>query len=468
MNTFALPLLCAISHLILSKASGESDIVERTLLSEVPPSNSEELAILALALLAKLRDLHSKSLFVDQVRSDYLQVPLLTSQKPDYSRVRLSEKHGLTLLHRENHAQWRANNLGSLVSFLKNQCSTACSHDKVAHDNIALLEHRVSSSIDSPDSYGRLAEIVQRILWNTRDSINKSIYDWLLTNAELQYIENADADQDVICNRRLLRFEPGGFLNTYIRSSRIQVLQGEGIQEWTAVNAIGGRVRVRTAVNTRRFSESISRERSVLSILNGAKGFPILRRPRLSACRRKLLVQNSPRLSIPIRSLGSVSLEFVYKIAVRGLILLSELHNLGFTHGDISDENLVLNSVTRDPESLTFADLRHTRPWSHVPRAFSGLHDDGFRGFSLERERPQTGRRDDLYRFAKVLVDLVGFSGARFPDQIMSWEYDRSSRTPRLFPSSVMAFLNDVKDLSEDAEPPYETFIENFKRISNP
>ena len=262
----------------------------------------------------------------------------------------------------------------------------------------------------------------------------------------------------------------------YFRTSKVS--RNDRIGSFTAIAGTGNQIHAKFWLgNYDSFPFTIVWESAVLDVLDGIHGIPKERRLKYSpfmsnTSRQRLLVTDIPHLSVPISNYqSSLTWKRMARIALQGISILKAIHSRGFIHGAVGDNTLRINQITGE---VFFVDFSSATPWTDsslqpVPRE-EPLSDKSV--FQLEGNPPS--RRDDLIRFAELVLRVSGepsfaqsgekessFSAKETAQLKRKRKLTSNHQTPFVF---VLFYLAAI-DLSPDVEPPYDQWINGFKKI---
>jgi hypothetical protein len=230
---------------------------------------------------------------------------------------------------------------------------------------------------------------------------------------------------------------------------------------------------------------SIWRDRAALQILKGSGVAPRVVPFSLteSFCDDIMVVmEHAGRFTLGDLQPGALSLDLLASIAVRGLVLLRELHKHGIVHGDIHWWNLVFSSEDAIAPTLRLIDFGRARPFIDpvTKKHIQATLDDPDKRLKwtpslqsvYELRGSDISRRDDVFRFAELLINLVKGDS----EIVHGTAKDGSATVPEAYSSKInrslsevhstfAQFYHDSMKLAFDQRPDYEGAIEKFKGL---
>jgi serine/threonine protein kinase len=191
-------------------------------------------------------------------------------------------------------------------------------------------------------------------------------------------------------------------------------------------------------------------------------------------CRLRVLVMekagDAPIFGVP-RPVDPVKL---LEIGIRGLEILKSIHATGLVHGDVHSNNVMFWKGQNVAKTLSFIDFgraesfvdargRHVLQVKREPS--SVLKKDFLSRYELEGSRKS--RRDDIYRFAELLLNIgqydMWFFRAPYPLEERKNNRQFQNNVPQIF----IDFYKYSASMVFEQKPEYDVWIAMFKNIIN-
>jgi tRNA A-37 threonylcarbamoyl transferase component Bud32 len=181
------------------------------------------------------------------------------------------------------------------------------------------------------------------------------------------------------------------------------------------------------------------------------------------ACRASVLISFHGRFWLSLDRLEPQSTAWIMKLAITMLELVKAVHERGFVHGSIQMSKIMLNRILKNPYKVTLIDWSLAQPWKGTTEPSGDPNE------AMNRKSPfGTSPRDDVYRVAEILLQLVG------EPQFMNLRETSSdldsliaSKLRRKMESSLMTplcFSQLYYDVSNSDSLKYDEWIDCFRR----
>ena len=337
-----------------------------------------------------------------------------------------------------------------------------------------LLAQLIAQRQEKTFSYEDCAEILSRVIEPPRSSsIEYNVYRFkrrLTLEAFFAHQDRASSLRD--CPTVHVALDGGGH---YYRNSRI-FIGDHHTRSFTAVCAAGDQIQVKFISHELESEYSVSPiawESAVLFALEGVEGVAKERglKPVLSThlCRRRMLVTHTLPFSRSLGSLTSVSVRTLGKLAAKGLTLLKAVHAKGFVHGAIGGKSFRVNKISG---KMIITDFSCAFPWKGTPLRPSFYAEPLMNKSVFELEGNVPARRDDIFRFAELLLRVSGdrqfIMEVDSDPSLSSADAARLKRDRYAIPSTphaFAAFYRDTLELTPNDEPRYDDWISTFDRL---
>ena len=453
---------------LLSLSSGESPIGgnDWVSLAEWTPLTMEQAATLGIKVLRILEDLHSRERFFKVMLPEIF---LIQKRKEgvDFNRVKTSEVAD-QYIYTSNEA-WtnRLNNIEAFRLFLVSLL--AKDRENLIPMELSLMYFRAKQDLLSDNVYTKLIQLLKRMLPLPQRYAQLSRFQRLMTLWELNFHTSVKTGSNDDCVRRWITLHNGG---RHLKVTKSRWILNGNAKQWYATNMKGSLVQVKVWTNWEKVPEPIHREKAIISTLRGIDGIPKLLEPIepvRNHCHNRMVVVSSPMLTKPLSEISKPPVAFAIHVAIAGLGLLQDLHESGIIHGAMSLDQFHVSSSK--PMSLRLIDFNAARPWAIHGGVFPKIDEPLMRKSIFELDGSPVNRRDDLYRFAELLLVLlrepefitppVGI--IKSPAAIAQFKRARRITATRNLPTCFITFLNAVTLLKEDENPPYTQWIAEFK-----
>lgn len=435
------------------------------------PVTLEDTDRAGLRIIDLLKAIHSKQYFLREIKEDMFVI------RPDSEGVVRYEN---TFFDRNTRGSffWNsATNLWSHENVLKFGhfllSIGRLEDDMFVPVELALVHHRINLGMTYEDPYGFIAEPMRRLLPTDKAPHILRDYFRTLTILELEYFASG---RGADCLSRWTSVKPGGLFKKFLKLRPFRRNRNSPILQWKAVSLGTRVVNVKLWTDYETVPHAIHEEKAVLKMMREVKGFPKLLQPGTSVsenCQTRMIVTRSPRFLISLDRINRVSIRVAAGLIVSGLVLLRELHTRGIVHGSLSGCKLAFNSISKNPNSLWITDLSTARPWRIQKNEWGFVDKEPLASKSIfELEGSLAAPRDDIYRFAEVILRLIGDpsfaapipSEIRDPLEVSNIKRQRKLTSNRPIPTCFVSFLADVLELAADTPPPYEAWIHSFTK----